>query len=309
MANVWGIIITLIIVLIGCPILGKFLYKRENKVVFLIYAIISILITLLTYFFTIHASTAEIGENITLYFTEIIHFKWLYILSFLTYILSGVGIIGGVLEYIGEKTESADAYKKYDKFAFLKLYMNFIVYGYVFLFAVFALSQFLAIFLQWEYSNPLFVSILDYILFHNIFLTIIGTLLYSIKTFRFGLFSIEFYRSEFHPSVTNIGPKLKGFRRFFAIFIGTIGIYVSSMVYFLEKYPNTVGENVTFGRSFFFLFATIQAILFYSLKDRFVDQLKPISKQYELKVGSGPLTKEQKDETLKDSEEELRFDD
>ncbi|MHA1521861.1 MAG: hypothetical protein ACTSRK_16920, partial [Promethearchaeota archaeon] len=35
------------------------------------------------------------------------------------------------------------------------LYFSYLIYGYIFLFAVYSFSQFLSLFLQWEYSTNL----------------------------------------------------------------------------------------------------------------------------------------------------------
>ncbi|MHA1619128.1 MAG: hypothetical protein ACTSVZ_07580, partial [Promethearchaeota archaeon] len=142
----------------------------------------------------------------------------------------------------------------------------------------------------------------------NSFFVGLGFLLFTIKAFRFGVFSIEFYRSEFHPSVADLGPIRKEIRRNFACILGAMGLFVSIWLYIIENYPTMVEENIAFGKSFYYLAATIQAILFYLLKDRFVDQLKPLSKQYEIKVGTGPIRTEIKD-PLDDVKNELRYDD
>ena len=136
-----------------------------------------------------------------------------------------------------------------------------------------------------------------------------GILLFSIKAFRFGIFSFEFYRSQFHPSIANIGPIRKEIRRNIACIIGTIGLFVSVWIYVIENYPpNDPSADVAFGKSFFFLAATIEAILFYLLKDRFVDQLKPLEKQYEIKVSRGPL-KTDVDQSDEDIQNQLKYKD
>ncbi|MHA1794785.1 MAG: hypothetical protein ACTSUK_01635, partial [Promethearchaeota archaeon] len=72
--------------------------------------------------------------------------------------------------------------------------------------------------------------------------------------------------------------------------------------------PNDPSADVAFGKSFFFLAATIEAILFYLLKDRFVDQLKPLEKQYEIKVSRGPL-KTDVDQSDEDIQNQLKYED
>lgn len=308
--NPWILVLIIFFIAILCPILGRIFYKMENRPLFVIYIIVSALFTLLIYFLTDHPGWNSAADNIALYFQNLIKFKTAYVFSFLTYIFAGFGIIGGTLEYAGERTESAEAYKKYKKTAPIILYFSYLIYGYIFLFAVYSFSQFLTIFFQWEYSpNVTYVGeFLNNVQFHNAIIVSIGSLLFTIKAFRFGVLSFEFYRSEFHPSVADIGPVRKEIRRNFALIVGAIGIFVSIWVYIIENNATTEPQNIVFGKCFFFLAATIEAILFYLLKDRFVDQLKPLDKQYEIKVGTGPLQTELKDEP-DDLQNELRFED
>ncbi|UYP44910.1 hypothetical protein NEF87_001195 [Candidatus Lokiarchaeum ossiferum] len=303
----WIIGLALIMVLGMCPLIGRLIYKMNNKVAFLFYLILSLILSAIIFIITEHPSWDSMVELWGDYFGSIIQLKIVYIFSFLTYITAGVGIIGGVLEYVGEHAESADAYKKYDKKSPIKLYIYFIIYGYIFLFAIFAFSQFLFVFFQWEFPGTLLNEFFRAMLFHNIILALIGNILTAIKIFRFGFFSVEFYRSEFHPSVADIGPKLRGFRKFSACIVGSMGVYICCFILVMELFPNTAGETVTFGRSIYFLAATIQSILFYLLKDRYVDQLKPLSKQYDLKVGTGSYNPSEKEEALKESDEDLKF--
>ena len=307
--EIWIIVLVVGIVLVLCPFLGRLIYKMNNKVAFIFYLVSSIIVTILLFIITEQPPWNDVVEIWTAYFGSILQFKNMYLFSLLTYIPAGIGIIGGVLEFVGEHAESADAYKRYDKKSPIKLYIYFIIYGYIFFFAVFAFSQFMFVLFQWSFPGPLMEDFMIAILFHNIILTLIGTILMAIKIFRFGFFSVEFYRSEFHPSVADIGPNLRGFRKLMACIIGAMGVYICCFIFYMERYANTAGENVTFGRAFFFLAATIQSILFYLLKDRFIDQLKPLSKQFELKVGTGSYKPDEKEDALKDSDDDLKYTD
>ncbi|WP_457559615.1 hypothetical protein [Candidatus Harpocratesius sp.] len=301
--SIWILLLIILIVGIICPILGRIFYKMENKIIFFVYLIVSIILTIVIYFLTSHPNWDTVLNNIEIYFQNLVQFKTGYVFSFIVYILAGFGIIGGTLEYVGEQTESAEAYKKYKWSAPIVLYFSYLVYGYIFIFAVYSFSQFLTFFFLWEYPvhTTGFEDFILNIQFHSTILVSIGIFLFTIKAFRFGIFSFEFYRSEFHPSVANIGPIRKEIRRNVALIMGAIGLFVSIWIYVIENYtPNDPGVNIAFGKSFFFFAASIEAILFYLLKDRFVDQLKPMDKQYEIKVSRGPLKSD-----IKDNEENL----
>ena len=310
--NIWVLLLIILVIMVISPFLGRILYKMDNKRVFLFYILISTGMTVLIYFLTDHPGWSTAEANIREYFQNIIRFRTAYVFSFLTYIIGGFGIIGGTLEYAGERTETAEAYKKYKKSAPVILYFSYLIFGYIFLFAVYSFSQFLTLFFQWEYSANMaeVESFFANIQFHNTIFVSIGILLFTIKAFRYGVFSIEFYRSEFHPSVADLGPIRKEIRRNIACVIGVMGFFVSIWLYVIENFPTTADENIEFGKSFFFLAATLQAILFYLLKDRFVDQLKPLSKQYEIKVGTGPIRTDIQETSNEDVvKNELQFDD
>lgn len=309
--SIWILLLIILVVGVVCPILGRIFYKMENKIIFFVYIGISAIITLIIYFITDHPESTAVLDNIENYFYNLIRFKSAYVFSFIIYILAGFGIIGGTLELAAEKTESAEAYKKYKWTAPIVLYFSYLIYGYVFIFAVYSFSQFMTFFFLWEYPihTTWFEDFIVNIQFHSTILVSIGVLLFTIKAFRFGIFSFEFYRSEFHPSVANIGPIRKEIRRNIACILGAIGLFVSVWIYVIENYPtNDPNDNIAFGKSFFFLAATIEAILFYLLKDRFVDQLKPLDKQYEIKVSRGPL-KSDVDTGDEDIQNQLKFDD
>ncbi len=308
--NIWVLILIILTITVISPFLGRIFYKMDNKRVFLFYFIISTGVTVLIYLLTDHPGWSSAEANIGEYFQNLIRFRTAYVFSFLTYIIGGFGIIGGTLEYAGEQTESAEAYKKYKRSAPIILYFSYLIYGYIFLFAVYSFSRFLTLFFQWEYSANLteVESFFANMQFHNSIFVGVGFLLFTIKAFRFGVFSIEFYRSEFHPSVADLGPIRKEIRRNFACILGAMGLFVSVWVYIIENFPTGVEENIAFGKSFYYLAATLQAIIFYLLKDRFVDQLKPLAKQFEIKVGTGPIRTDIKD-PLDDVKNELRYDD
>ena len=312
MANIWIITISLIILLVGCPLLGKLLYGMKNKHAFAFYGTISLAITILLFFLTEHRSLDLIFSEWGVYFSHIVDPLGIVLITIIVYITAGIGLIGGILEYVGEKTETAETYKHFKKFNKVKLYFFNFIYGYIFLFAIFSFSQFLIIFLQWEYkiSWDFLNETLTFMQLNSIILPILGSILFGIKIFYSGFFSLEFYKSEFDPSMTKVGPKMRFFRHLISWFFGTLGVFVGIMTFFLEYYENTADLNLYLGKSFFFLAATIQSFLFYIFKDRYVDQLKPLKKQYELKPGKGVTTLLDKDEkSMEDHDSELKFDD
>ena len=145
---------------------------------------------------------------------------------------------------------------------------------------------------------------------NSIILPILGSILFGIKIFYSGFFSLEFYKSEFDPSMIKVGPKFRFFRHLISWFFGTLGVFVGILTFFLEYYENTTDLNLNLGKSFFFLAASIQAILFYIFKDRYIDQLKPLNKQFELKPGKGVTTLLDEDtKSMEDHDSELKFDD
>jgi len=310
--NIWIISISLLILLVGCPLLGKLLYGMKNKQAFAFYGTISLAFTILLFFLTDHISLNLVFSEWGTYFSHIVDPMGIVLITIIVYITAGIGLIGGILEFVGERTESAETYKNFKKFTRIKLYLYYFIYGYIFIFAIFSFSQFLIVFFQWEYKINwnFFNDILIFTQLNSIILPILGSILFGIKIFYSGFFSLEFYKSEFDPSMIRVGPKFKFFRHLISWSFGTFGVFIGIITFFLDIYENTANLNLYLGKSFFFLAATIQAILFYIFRDRYVDQLKPLKKQYELKPGKGITTLLDKDTTsMEDHDSELKFDD
>jgi len=177
--------------------------------------------------------------------------------------------------------------------------------------AVFVVPLFLIELLQWEFF-PSFILLHDLLyMFHvlELFLMILGSILVTVKIFRFGVFSLEFYKSEFDPKVTEVGSARRGSRRLFGCVFGAFTLYACGMAFLFNFYAPTQGENIAYGKVFFYFAAGVEAIIFYAFKERFIDQLKPIKKQYELKVGRGTLSEKEQKDSMQDSDLELRFGD
>lgn len=313
MANIWIIMVSLVILFIGCPFLGRLLYQMKNKQAFAFYGTVSLAITILLFFLTDHLPLDTVFSDWGNYFSHFLNPFGVVMITLFVYITSGIGFIGGILEFVGEKTETAEAYKEFKKSTIFKLYLYFFIYGYIFLFAIFSFSQFLVIFFEWNYKIHwnFFDDTLNFLQLHSIVLPILGSILFGRKIFSAGFFSLEFYKSEFDPAIMRIGPKFKFFRHMVAWFFGTLGVFIGIMAFFLENYPTSSGDfNLHLGKSFFFLAASFQSFLFYLFRDRYVDQLKPLKKQYELKPGKGITTLlDEDDKSMEDHDAELKFDD
>ncbi len=312
MASFWDILIALGIVFLFCPLLGKMIYNLDNRLALLFYCIISIIVTFLLYLATDHPPLIEVQTNMENYWNEIKDIRGIFIFSIITYVVSGIGVIGGTLEFAGENIEKEDLYKSLKALSPIKLYILNCIYGFIFLFAVFAFSQFLMELLQWQFRGNASIirRVTDLMLFRSIVLPILGSLLFAIKSFKYGPFSIEFYRSDFHPSVADIGLFQKESRHFFACILGAITIYFSAFLYFIEQKTPQSDAILSQGKAIFYLMAAIEAILFYILKHRFIDQLKPLKKRYSLKVGGGNVDSIDIDNTtIQKADADLRFDD
>jgi hypothetical protein len=292
-----------------CPFLGRFVYNKTRKHTLLIYVITALSLSLIIFFLTIHSSWEVISTNFMAYFAELISLPYLF--TFITYIIAGLGLIGGILEYMGEHTESAEVYKRYHKSTPIKLYFFFLADGFIFLVAIFVVPLFLIELLQWEFFPSLLLFHDLLYMFHvlELFLMILGSLLMTLKIFRFGVFSMEFYRSEFDPKVSEVGSARRGSRRLFGCVFGAFTLYACGMAFLFNFYPPTNGGNIAYGKVFFYFAAGVEAIIFYAFKERFIDQLKPIKKQYELKVGRGTLSEDEQKSAMQDSDQELQFDD
>jgi hypothetical protein len=308
MVPVLNIILGLVIIVGLCPFLGRKLYKMKKKKLLTIFMIFSILFLIPAFLLSTHATWDVIVLNIKNYFDGVFHFEWTIIFTLITFITSGIGIVGGILEYSGEHTESEEAYQKFHNMAPVKIYFYSLMYGYIFIFAIFSFNAFISILLIWDYSE-IHIFLIDFITvlqFSNIVIVIFGNILFSIKSFRYGIFSAEFYRSEFHPSVADLKGTQREIRHIIACVVGTIGIYCCGLIYLLEKNPSST-LDLSFGRFFFYLAAFLEAIIFFAYKDKFIDQLKPLKQQYELKVGKGPLTDQESKDISNDPEDDLRF--
>lgn len=300
------------IILIICPILGKIFYDMKNIHALIFYIGISVMVTLLLFFLTDQLSSTELQQVFSEYRTQFLASPGLYIVSIISYLMAGIGILGGSLEFAGENIETEATYRKIQILSPFKLYFLYLIYGYIFLFAVFAFSQFLTELLRWEYpvQTEFVENVVDLIQFRSIWLPIFGSFFFAMKTYKYGLFSVEFLRSELHPSVAEVPWGIREFRRVIACLIGPVIMYFSAFMYFIEKEPPLGDEYLPIGKALFFLAASLQAILFYIFKNRFIDQLKPLDKQYSLKVGSTALDLPSPDsKELRDAEEDLKYDD
>ncbi|MHA1584356.1 MAG: hypothetical protein ACTSWL_03820 [Promethearchaeota archaeon] len=312
MVSIWIYIISGLLILGVCPFLGKIFYEMKSKFAIWFYLGSAAIVTTILLIIS-RPSSIAFEDTFINYFKNLIRFKPLYLFTFITYLLAGIGIIGGILEYVGEQTESEEAYKNLKKLSKIRLYFFYLIYGYIFFFAIFACSQFIMIFFQREYNTDpsLIQGILETIQFHNIIITGIGVLLFARKSFHYGFFSFEFYRSEFDPAIADLNPWRREFRRGIAVILGIGMLFICGFIYFLEKYTPNTAEDISYGKSIFFLAATVEAVIFYIFRNRFIDQLKPASKQFGLKVGTGRKLggEEEEEEKQKQKELEIRYDD
>jgi len=266
-------------------------------------------LAILTAIFSDHSSAQDLEAYYGSFFGRLYPLEHLYnllfIFIFLSFVFAGVGIIGGVLEYVGEAKEATEVYHNYEKSSGIKLYGFLLVYGYIFLFAVFSLSEFLIFAFKWEYPDTLWFvpTFISYMLFDSVILMVIGSVLFGYKTFKFGVHSMEFYKTDYDPDVTDISKTRRGFRQFMGCSIGTMGVFCSLLVFVFDLFPVSDIGSFHIPKAFFFLTATIQSVYFYTHREKYIDQLKPIDEQYGLKVGSGPLKKEGMSEEEEEDED------
>ena len=135
MANIWEIIILLVFLGL-CPLIGKLIYEMKNSHALLFYVLISIGLTIVLFFITDQHSWDDLKIIFAEYGDQLSESPGIYAISLITYLIAGIGIIGGTLEFAGEHIETEDTYKQLKILSPIKLFLLYLIYGYVFLFAV-----------------------------------------------------------------------------------------------------------------------------------------------------------------------------
>ncbi len=270
----------------------------KGKTVATIYFGLTAVLTTLTALFTVHPSSQDLNSYYQSFFDRLYPlahvYDVLFVFIFISFIFAGMGVIGGILEFVGEHKEETEVYQDYEKGGRIKMYSFLLLYGYVFLFSLMSFPEFLIYALGWSFPESLsFVStFFSYMLFDNFVLITCGSILFGYKTFKLGVFSLEFFKTEYDPAVTDISKNIRALRQFLGCVIGTMGTFCAVLVFIFELYPNDEAGSFFIPKAFFFLTAVIQSIYFYLHREQYIDQLKPLEKQYGLKVGKGPMRRD-----------------
>ncbi|MHA1111137.1 MAG: hypothetical protein ACTSRE_08540, partial [Promethearchaeota archaeon] len=188
----------------------------------------------------------------------------------------------------------------------------YLFYGYVFVFSVYALSRILLIGLGVTYKFPWQEQLYAALGFENVLLVLVGSSLFLLKCFNFGIFSREYWKSlSIEESEDNTWRIL---RKLIIIFIFVWAVYITFILFFVQLFEletslftiytlsYTETEPIIHSLQLVFYFTTVfQTLYFFSHMYKLVSSLKSVDPNFKKKV----------DETIKidddDDDDDIKF--
>ena len=292
--------IYIIIIAIGLifgvfPFLGRLIYIIKHKVG-----------RLLSVYFLCVAALFALGmilsDSINLNYTveifkQLNGFKFVYIASLFLYFFAGFGFFGSLAEKSVEILEEIDLLSTLEKRkSLLKQYLMYVIFGYVFVFCAYALSKLLLLLLgvvtsKYIWETQLFTALG----FESVVLVSIGVFLFLLKSFNYGVFSRENWKSlsaeESEDTTWRISRKL------IIIFIFIWAIYTLVIVFFVQYFSLgtslftndvlTYETTIPIFHSLqiaFYLTTTIQTLYFLTHIYKLVSALKSVDPNFKKKV-------------------------
>jgi hypothetical protein len=276
------LISALVLLLIVFPIIGFLMYKIENnKIVALIFVISAVTVTLVVYFTASERSLAFLETHIVNYFNGLVHFEAIVIITLIGFLFAGSGFVGGALEFIGEKAESNLQERRVKSIATFKLYFLFMLYGYLVCYSIYSVSHVFSILLSYQHDPTKYgviLNLITYLQFNGYLPMLLGVLFFMIKTFRYGIFSLEYFKPDYEKYQEELGRFRLEFHHICAIVFGVLSFFAIGLQLILNLYPIEnfnpayTGTDVVYGAFFYYLIVSITAFIFFLFRDRFVYQ-------------------------------------
>jgi hypothetical protein len=226
------------------------------------------------------------------------------------FFLGGFGFFGSIAEKSAEILEEIDLLSTLERRRkVVKQYFMYVLYGYVFIFSVYSFSKILLIIMGLPTPQLILESIYTALGFESILTVLAGTTLFLLKSFNYGVFSREYWKSLSQEESED--TTWRTLRRLFIIFLFVWAVYISFIVFFVEIFQLQTSlftsSTLTYEdtqpiihslKLVFYITTTIQSMYFYTHIYKLVSALKSVDPNFKKKV----------DSTIKiDEDEEIKF--
>ncbi|MBD3352249.1 MAG: hypothetical protein GF364_12250 [Candidatus Lokiarchaeota archaeon] len=262
--------------------------------------------------FTESFNPTQTVDIFIIYFNLIISFEILFIFMFFFYGTGGLGIVGSLFEKSSEMIEDANLFSDLKKHTTPKAFISYLIYGYVFVFGIFAGNKVLMILLGMEYKIAFlwFEEIFITLQFESTLIIILGITLFSIKAFKHGYFSKEYWKSNLTYDERR-STWYRYLRKFIVVFLYSWGIYTAFISYFIEIFglstPFEYG-GIDSLLLVFYLAALLQSIYFFKNKTEVVSPLKTQQDDFKKKVDETIQIAEVKPKKpIEEEQDEIKF--
>jgi hypothetical protein len=235
--------------------------------------------------------------------------KFVYILSIILFFFGGFGLFGSIAEKSFEVLEEIDLLSTLERRkSILKQYFGYLFFGYVFVFSVYALSKLLLLLLGVT-PNTWLMELYTSLGFESVFLVLVGTSLFLLKSFKYGVFSREFHKNLSVEESEDTAWRTT--RKLVIIFVFVWAVYITFILFFIQifKLETQLFTGVLLSyiaaepifhslQIVFYITTTFQTLYFLTHIYKLVSSLKSVDPNYKKKV----------DETIKiDPDEEIKF--
>jgi hypothetical protein len=287
--EIYYYIIAIVIIFFVFPYLGKRIYPLKTKRLISIYMIGVGVLFAINMIFSDSIDAERGGVIINIYFTQFLSANMIFIFIVLFFFFGGVGFFGSLAEKSSEVIEDLNLFTDLKRRTSPKAYIMYLVYGYTFIFGIFALNKVFLIILGVTYK-PEFIG-LEYIFqalqMESLWVVIIGISLFCLKSFKYGYFSKEFWKTNVPYS--QMAPKWYRFiRKATVIFMFVWANYVALMIIIIDIFSLTSPFGTYGGldamQLVFYTASFIQSLYFYTNMEKIVDPLKVNASDFKKKI-------------------------
>jgi len=286
--KLFSLLVSLSIIFFVLPIVGKKIYNLSTRKVIGIY-----LLTLLGLFFFIlifidSYDLTQCLEICSIYWNSIISMEILFYFMGAFYLIGGIGFFGSIAEKSGEITEDLNLLSKIEPRNNVKAYFSQLLYGYCFAFGLYSGLEIIFILLGVKFKPQFnFIgNIINYLQFKSIFIYIIGMTLFSIKAFKYGYFSKEFWKYELSYKERR-NTWYRYLRKFIVVFFYFWGVYLSILLYYIDYFHLITPfeyNDLDMLLLIFYLSVYIESFYFYTNKKKLIHHLQVKKEDYKVKI-------------------------
>ncbi|MHA1340059.1 MAG: hypothetical protein ACTSRZ_07605 [Promethearchaeota archaeon] len=312
--DIFSLIIVLLLLIFVFPFIGRKIYFLSTNKVLSIYLLSLAVFFAFNIAFVDNFKPTQIIEILAIYWRSTITFEWLFFYMFVFYFIGGIGFFGSLAEKAGELIEDSKLFSDLKKRTTPKTFIAYLLYGYCFAFGVYSGAESLIILLGVSYKSAFnfVLNILSYLQFKSPLIYIIGISLFSIKAFKYGYFSKEFWKYELTYEERR-DTFLRYLRKFIVIFFYCWGVYLAVLLYYIDYFGLTTPFDYNDLDTLilvFYISLYLESIYFFKNKQNLVHHLKVQQKDYKKKVDesielSGKVEQKEKDWDF--DEEDIKF--